>query len=84
MPSPDALVPSLLDVVLSDKTKDRTTHLDRVAGWLQQGLEQRPKSSILMLGLGNLRKHQKRFAEAEELYRRDIEQGAGNNMVALE
>ena len=75
MASPDALVPSLLDVVLSDKSKDRAEHLKRVAGWLQQGLEQRPKSSILMLGLGNLRERQGRFAEAEELYRRDIDQG---------
>ena len=61
MPNPDALVPSLLDVVLSDKSKDRTVHLDRVAGWLQQGLVQRPKSSILMLGLGNLRERQGKF-----------------------
>ena len=83
MPSPEPLVPSLLDVVLSDKSKDRTAHLDRVAGWLQKGLEQRPKSSILMLGLGNLRERQGKFAEAEELYRRDIDQGEGDKMVAL-
>ena len=81
--NPEALVPSLLDVVLSDKSKDRTAELDRVAGWLQQGLEQRPKSSILMLGLGNLRERQGKFAEAEELYRRDIDQGGGDKMVAL-
>ena len=83
MTSPDGLVPTLLDVVLSDKSKDRAEHLERVAGWLQQGLEQRPKSSILMLGLGNLRERQKRFAEAEELYRRDIDQGEGNKTIAL-
>lgn len=82
-PNPEALVPHLLDVVVNDKSKDRMSHLERIAGWLQKGLEQRPQSSIMMLGLGNLRERQGRFAEAEELYRRDIDQGGGGKMVAL-
>ena len=81
--NPEALVPSLLDVVFSDKGKNGPAKLDRVAGWLQRGLEQRPRSSILMLGLGNLRERQGKFPEAEELYRRDIDQGGGDKMVSL-
>jgi cellulose synthase operon protein C len=81
--NPEGLVPTLLDVVLGEKSKTELTHVNRVAGWLQKGLEQRPNSSILMLGLGNLRERQGRFPEAEDLYRRDIDQGVGDKMVSL-
>jgi tetratricopeptide (TPR) repeat protein len=81
--NPEALVPALLDVLLGEKIKAEPAQIDRAAGWLQKTLEQRPNSSIAMLGLGNLRERQGKFPEAEALYRRDIEQGGGDKMVSL-
>jgi tetratricopeptide (TPR) repeat protein len=81
--NPQALVRTLLKVVLDEKRKAEPAHVDRLAGWLQKALEQRPNSSILLIGLGNLRERQGRFAEAEELYRRDIDQGEGDKVVSL-
>ena len=52
--------------------------VERVASWIQEGLEQKPKSSILIIALANLRERQGRFQEAEALYRQDIDQGEGD------
>jgi tetratricopeptide (TPR) repeat protein len=85
--NPEGLVPTLLlGLVLGEKGEKRkaeSAQVERLAGWLQKALEQRPNSSILLTGLGNLRERQGLFAEAEELYRRDIDRGEGDKVVSL-
>jgi tetratricopeptide (TPR) repeat protein len=76
-------VPTLLEVVLGEKSKAQPAHVERLADWMQKAVEQRPNSSILLIGLGNLRERQGRFAEAESVYRRDIDQGDGDKTVSL-
>jgi hypothetical protein len=50
--------------------------------WLDpKGLEQKPRSSILIIALAN-HERQGQFQEAEALYRQDIDQGEGD-VVAL-
>ena len=39
--------------------------VERVAAWIQKGLEQKPKSSILIIAMANLRERQGRFQDAE-------------------
>ena len=49
---------------------------------MQKGLEQKPKSSILTIGLANLRERQERFQEAERSTVRTSTKVEGN-MVSL-
>jgi cellulose synthase operon protein C len=80
--NPDELVQSTLDALFSSGGQRDPAQLNRAAGWIQEGLEKKPKSSILIIALANLREHQGRFQEAKALYRRDIDQGEGD-VVAL-
>jgi cellulose synthase operon protein C len=75
---PEELVRSTLAVLLSSSSDHDKAQVDRVAGWMQKGLEQKPKSSVLVIALGNLRERQGRFQEAEALYAQEIKQGQGD------
>ncbi len=73
--NPEELVPATISIALSAQGGNDSGQLERVAVWLQKGLERRPESSILAFALANLRERQGMFQEAEALYRRDIERG---------
>jgi cellulose synthase operon protein C len=47
----------------------------RVVSWLERALRKKPKSTILLLSLGNLREQQGLYAEAEEAYKQAITNG---------
>ena len=77
----DKLVRVLLETVLAEKSKADSTQLERVADWMQNALDAlgpRPKSSILRVGLANLRERQKQFEAAKTLYSQDIAQDGGD------
>ena len=80
--TPEELVQSTLDVLVSSGGERDPAQVERVAKWIQKGLEQQPKSSVLNIALANLRERQGRFQDAEALYRQAIDQGEGN-VVAL-
>ena len=78
----EILTQSTLDILFSSGSKNDRLQVDRVADWFQKALERKPNSSILRIGLANLRERQGQFQEAEALYRQDIDQGEGN-MISL-
>ncbi|MFO0887988.1 MAG: tetratricopeptide repeat protein [Isosphaeraceae bacterium] len=80
--APEATVQRLLDIVFSSAGRRDRAQVDRLAGWIEAASNQKPKSSVLIIALANLRERQGRFQEAEELYRREIEQ-SGGDVVAL-
>jgi cellulose synthase operon protein C len=82
-PNLEGLVTVSLEVVFSLGAKPPDLdQMNRVAGWMEKALERNPESSILMIGLGNLRERQGRYADAETLYRRAIQRGEGD-VIAL-
>jgi tetratricopeptide (TPR) repeat protein len=77
----DKLVNVLLETLLVEKSKADATQVERIADWMQTALDRvgpRTKSSILRVGLANLRERQKKFEAAKALYSQDIEQGGGD------
>jgi tetratricopeptide (TPR) repeat protein len=79
--NPEGLVKGTLDV-LSFPGGDRDkAQLDRVAGWMQKGLEKQPKSPLLMIALGGLRERLGQFQEAKALYAQCVEKGPDNATV---
>jgi len=79
---PEELVKGTLDVLsLPDADRDKT-RLDRVASWLEKGLEKQPKSSLLATALAGLRERLGRFQDAEALYAQGVEKGS-ENVTAL-
>ena len=80
--NPEELVQSTLEALYSGGGQHDPAQVERVAAWIQKGLEQKPKSSILIIAMANLRERQGRFQDAEALYRRAIDQGEGD-VVAL-
>jgi tetratricopeptide (TPR) repeat protein len=80
--NPEELVQSTLEVLFSSGRRRDPAQVERAAGWIQQALEQKPKSSILIIALANFREQQGRFQEAEALYRQDIDQKE-SDVVAL-
>jgi tetratricopeptide (TPR) repeat protein len=80
--NPEELVAATISIALSTRGENDSGQLERVALWLQKGLERIPGSSILTFALGNLRERQGMFQEAEALYRQDIERGR-ENPIAL-
>jgi len=83
------VVETCIDVLLvSSKSEPDPVQLDRVSGWLEQALKQKPELTLLLVALANLRGRQERYQEAEDLYRRAIEQGdrsgvSHNNLAML-
>jgi tetratricopeptide (TPR) repeat protein len=78
----EAFIRETINVLFKLPGKRDRSQIDRVADWLQRGLEQKPNSSILMIGLASLRDHQERYPEAEALYRQAINQD-GENYIPL-
>ena len=79
--NPEELVVGTLDVLsFPDGDRDKT-QLDRVAGWMEKGLEKQPKSPRLAIALAGLRERQGRFQEAEALYAQCVEKGPDNAIV---
>ena len=77
----DKLVRVLLETLLAEKSKADAAQIERVANWMQTALDRagpQSKSSILRVGLANLRKRQKQFEAAKTLYSQDIAQGGGD------
>src|SRR5262249_11572863 len=71
----------------SDSQVDRT-HIRRVIGWLEQGIDQDPKATRLMVGLANLSERLGDYPRAEALYRKIIDLNdrdgiASNNLAWL-
>jgi tetratricopeptide (TPR) repeat protein len=67
--------------LLGEKSKPDPAQIERAADWMQNALDapgQQPKSSLLRVGLANLRERQKQFNEAKKLYDEDIKQGGGD------
>jgi tetratricopeptide (TPR) repeat protein len=58
-----------------DPSSKYPAQLSRVADWLEQAVAKNPKSTPLLLRLGNLREQQGRYPEAEELYKQAIANG---------
>jgi tetratricopeptide (TPR) repeat protein len=75
----DNVVVACTDVLLSGKDEPDPAQLNRGSGWLEQALKQKPGSIVRLVSLANLREQrQKRYQEAEELYRSVIKLGEGN------
>ena len=80
--NPEELVQSTLDILVSSGGLRDPAQVERVATWIQVALEHKPKSSVLIIALANLRERQGRFQDAETLYRQAIDQG-DTDVVAL-
>ncbi len=80
----EAMVRRLSDIVFSSTGKNDQAQVDRLAGWMEGAIKQKPdsNSSTLMMSLANLRERQGKFQDAEELYRREIGRG-GDDIIAL-
>ncbi len=79
--NPEELVKGTLDV-LSFPGGDRAmTQFDRVASWMEKGLEKQPKSPLLVIGLAGIRERQGRFQDAEAVYAQGVQQGQNNATV---
>jgi tetratricopeptide (TPR) repeat protein len=76
---PELLAKISMQTFLAASDKDPSSgdpaQLSRVAGWLERALTKNPKSTILPLGLGNIRELQGLYPEAEELYKQAITNG---------
>jgi cellulose synthase operon protein C len=80
--NPAELVSSTVDVLFTPGSKLDPAEVERAAGWIQKGLQQKPNSSPLRIALATLRERQGMYPEAEALYRQVIELEDGN-WVAL-
>jgi predicted Zn-dependent protease len=80
--NPEELVQSTLNVLQASGGKRDEAQVKQVAGWLERGHTLKPRSSIMTIGLGNLREWQGRFQEAEGLYRQGIDRGE-NEIIAM-
>jgi cellulose synthase operon protein C len=69
-------------IAVIDSPKADSRQVDRVAGWLEQAIEQRTDSAILLLGLGNCRERQEHYEAAKQLYARVIEQSSRNGVAS--
>jgi tetratricopeptide (TPR) repeat protein len=78
---PEALTDYLQLILATAGTKLDRAQVDRMAGWVEQALKRKPDSSELLSALGVIRERQGAFAEAETLYRRDIEQGQASGLA---
>ena len=78
---PEELVEGTLKVLsFPDGDRDKT-QLDRVASWMEKGLEKQPKSPLLVFRLASIRERQGRFQDAEAVYVQGVQQGQNNATV---
>jgi tetratricopeptide (TPR) repeat protein len=80
--NPEELVQGTLNVLLGSGSKRDPAQVNQVALWLENGLKQKPGSSMITNGLANVREWQGNFPEAEALYRQGIDRGE-NDVIAL-
>jgi tetratricopeptide (TPR) repeat protein len=81
-PNPEPLVSTVIEALFPAKAEPDAAQVERVSQWIERGIKQNPKSALFLIALGNIRERQKRYAEAEELYRLVIQQG-GNDVIPL-
>jgi len=81
-PNPEILVPTVIEALFPAKAEPDDAQVERVSQWIDRGIKQNSKSTLLLIALGNIRERQKRYAEAEDLYRQVIKQG-GNDVIPL-
>ena len=74
----EQLVQSTLGVLFSPSGQRDPAQVERVADWIQKGMEQNPKSSNFTIASARLCELRGRWKEAEALYRQVIDQGEGN------
>ena len=72
----------MIEAIFAPKAVLDAAQIDRVSDWVGRSLEQNPKSSLFMISLGNIRERQKRYDEAEALYRKAITQ-SGADVIPL-
>lgn len=87
-PNPEAVAPTMVEIIYAPKANLDETQISRVSEWVGRSLEQNPSSALLMIALGNVRERQKRYGDAEDLYRKAIAQGSAgviplNNLAWL-
>lgn len=87
-PNPEAVAPTMVEIIYAPKAKLDDVQIGRVADWVGRSLEQNPSSALLTIALGNIRERQKRYEDAEDLYRKAIAQGSAgviplNNLAWL-
>jgi tetratricopeptide (TPR) repeat protein len=80
--NPEQFINSAIAVLYSATGKPDASQIERVAGWIESALARNPGSSPLITSLANLRERQGKFREAEDLYRKAIDQKA-DNVIAL-
>jgi len=59
-----------------DDPAQMTAQANRVSELIEKGIKLKPRSSMLMVALGNVRERQERYEEAIDFYRRGIQMGA--------
>jgi predicted Zn-dependent protease len=74
------LAPVCIEMVLGTTKSPDSAQLERVASWLEQALKRDSHATALVMGMGNIRERQKRYKEAEALYRQAISQGDRNGV----
>jgi cellulose synthase operon protein C len=78
MPNPEILVSTVMNVLFASKVQPDAAEVERVNGWVERSIQQNPKSTLFLIAMGNIRERQKRYADAEALYRRAIAQERGD------
>lgn len=81
-PNPEAVAPTVIEAIFAPKATLDSVQIERVSDWVGRSLEQNPDSALLMIALGNVRERQKRYDDAEALYRGAIAQG-GAGVIPL-
>ena len=76
--NPEELANGTLDVLSFPDGDRNKTQLDRVASWMEKGLEKHPRSPRLTIALASLRERQGRFQDAQALYAQGVQQGSDN------
>ncbi len=81
-PNPESVAPTVIEAIFAPKAALDAVQIERVSDWVGRSLEQNPDSALLMIALGNVRERQKRYDDAEALYRKAIAQG-GAGVIPL-
>jgi tetratricopeptide (TPR) repeat protein len=77
-PNPEPLVATVVEALFPAKAEPDAAQIERVSQWIDRSIKQNPKSALFLIAMGNIRERQKRYSEAEALYRQVIKQGGGD------
>ncbi|MDR3622644.1 MAG: tetratricopeptide repeat protein [Paludisphaera borealis] len=77
-PNPEPLVATVIEALFPAKAEPDAAQIERVSQWIDRSIKQNPKSALFLIALGNIRERQKRYPDAEALYRQVIAQGSGD------